>query len=194
MENGTARRAICLLVVLGSPTAAHAQATLDRPTAATTAAEDRQQMLQQLGVELPVLPSKLLDPNRPPSAYPQDPANPEGNWRNFYGHMITRSAWGLWNNYEDTSDGFLHADGFNGWNKFTIDDPDSWRVFDAADSDFAKGAYTPIALLRMKDGTPVSTARDWWTRRRPEILEDVQEQLYGKIPDRSLWPSISWHL
>jgi hypothetical protein len=166
----------------------------DVPASSTTNAQDRQQMMWQLGVTAPVLPSKLVDPNRPPSAFPKSAANPEGDWQNFYGHTITRSAWGLWNNYEDTIDGFLDKDGFNGWNKFTVNDPDSWRVFDDAGSDYAKGGYTPIDLLKMNDGTPVTTQEQWWTQRRPEIFKDVQEELYGKIPDRSLWPAITWTL
>ena len=182
------------IAVAGLLQSANAQTFPEVPASNTTAAQDRAQMMSQVGVEVPVLPSKLLDPNRPPSAYPSNVAQPEGNWRNFYGHMITRSQWGLWNNYEDTSNGMLHADGFNGWDKFTVNDPDSWRVFDDATSTYAQSSYTPIDLLRMKDGTKVLTAEDWWTKRRPEILKDVQEQLYGKIPDRSLWPAITWQL
>jgi hypothetical protein len=173
---------------------AFAQDFPERPSASTNAAQDRARMMAQLNATPPVLPSKLLDPNRPPSAYPQNLAQPEGNWRNFYGHQVTRSQWGLWNNYEDTSNGMLHADGFNGWDKFTINDPDSWRVFDDAKGDYAQGAYTPIDLLKMNDGRRVWSADMWWNERRPEIFKDVQEQLYGRIPDRSLWPAITWQL
>src|ERR1700733_1517068 len=112
-------------------------------------------MMWQLGATAPVLPSKLGDPNRPPSGFPKSATSPEGDLQNFYGHTITRSLWGLWNNYEDTIDGFLHVDGFNGWGRPTVNDPHAWRVFDDADADYAKGAYTPINLLKMNDGTPV---------------------------------------
>jgi hypothetical protein len=164
------------------------------PTGSTSATQDRDQMMCQLGLTYPALPSKLVDPNRPPSGFPKSAGAPEGDWQNFYGHTITRSAWGLWNNYEDTIDGFLDPDGFNGWDKHTVNDPDSWRVFDDAGAQHAKGAYTPIDLLKMDDGTPVATPSDWWTKRRGEILTDLQEELYGKIPDRSLWPAITWTL
>jgi len=52
--------------------------------------------------------------------------------------------------------------------------------------------YTDIELLKMKDGTPVLTPEDWWTKRRPEVFELVQNELYGRMWDRSLWPAITW--
>jgi hypothetical protein len=164
------------------------------PTASTAAADDMNQMMCQLGLSFPFVPDSLTDTNRPPSAYPASAGSPEGNWRNFYGHTITKSVWGLWNNFEDTSDGFLDIDGFNGWDKHTVNDPDSWRVFDDATAQHAQGGYTPINLLQMDDGTPILTADDWWSKRRPEIFNDAQEEYYGKIPDSSRWPNITWSL
>ncbi len=85
---------------------------------------DRDQMLWQLGIKLPVLPPKQSDPNRPAGAFPSDKNNPEGNWTNDKKYTITRSAFGLWNNYSDNSSGFFPG-------------PDSLKL----------GAYTPIDLL-----------------------------------------------
>jgi hypothetical protein len=164
------------------------------PASSTSVSDDMNQMMCQLGLTYPTLPAKLVDTNRPPSAFPVSAGSPQGNWQNFYGHTITESAWGLWNNFEDTSDGFLDIDGFNGWNRHTLNDPDSWRVFDDASAQYAQGGYTPIDLLKMDDGIPVLTAVDWWSKRRPEILNDAQEEYYGKIPDPSRWPAITWSL
>lgn len=52
--------------------------------------------------------------------------------------------------------------------------------------------YPGIPLLETRDGKPVHTPEDWWARRRPEILWDVQNTLYGAIPPRELWPHIIW--
>ena len=162
------------------------------PPPDVTAGQDRAQMECQLGVTEPVLPSKLADPNAPPNTHPKDASNPEGNWTDDYGHIITRSPWGLWNNYEDALDGFLPG----GSDGKTLGSPDSWRVFDApvgsAAAPHSKGQYTPLPLLRMHDGKPVRNANDWWNRRRPQILNDVQTQLYGFTPERSRWPAITW--
>lgn len=137
------------------------------PPKQVTAAMDRDQMLYQLGITLPQLPSKLKDPNAPKNSYPADSTKPEGNWRDAYGHIITRSGWGLWNNYDDRSAGFFPG-------------KDSQRV----------GNYTPINLFKDKDGKVINTAAEWWSNRRAEILKDAQELLYGVPPPDSLLPGI----
>ncbi|HLN56226.1 MAG TPA: BACON domain-containing protein [Bacteroidales bacterium] len=130
---------------------------------------DRDQMLWQMGIKLPVLPSKTQDPNRPADARPVNENNPEGNWTNDLKYTVTRSAFGLWNNYSDRSTGFFPG-------------ADSARV----------GNYIPIDLLRTSSGMPVSSADAWWKLRRPEIFADVQEHLYGKIPPDSILPEVTW--
>src|ERR1019366_7883284 len=37
----------------------------------------------------------------------------------------------------------------------------------------------PEALV-LKDGKKVSSARTWWRRRRPEIVEDFDREVYGR--------------
>ena len=54
------------------------------------------------------------------------------------------------------------------------------------------GVYTPIDLLKMKDGTVVTTADQWWNQRRPEIEKDVKQQLWGVIPPDSILPKVTW--
>jgi len=139
------------------------------PPADATSTLDRDQMMWQLGLAYPVLPAKLQDGHAPPNAHPSSDANPEGNWTDAAWHTITRSGHGLWNNYDDTDAGLFPG-------------PESWR----------NGSYTPIDLLRMRDGTPVTTPDQWWKRRRPEILKDVQEQVWGVIPPDSVLPAVTW--
>lgn len=141
------------------------------PPQVVTNALDHDQMLWQLGIKLPLLPPKTEDPNKPLNAWPSDKNNPEGNWTDSAKHTITRSAFGLWNNYSDKSTGF----------------------FPGADS-MKLGDYTPINLLKMKSGKAVITADDWWKWRRPEILKDLQEELYGKIPPDSVLPKVTWSI
>lgn len=163
-----------LLVLLGalllrlSPAAAQAPFP-DFPPIGVTAAQDQQQMVWQLGITFPTLSPKLEDPNRPMNAYPSSPTNPEGNWTNAAGHTITRSGFGLWNNYDDIPSGFLPG-------------PEAWRV----------GNYAPIDLLVLKSGRRITDATQWWTQRRPEIMKDVKEQFWGVIPADSVLPTVSF--
>jgi (4-O-methyl)-D-glucuronate---lignin esterase len=145
------------------------------PTADITPAEDRLQMLWQLGIPVPELPPRAQDPSRPPNAVPVDPADTEGNWTDPLGHTVVRGGFGQWITYDDSAG------------------PAGGAVSPAGP--FGVGSsprYPDIELLRMNDGTPVRTPEDWWTRRRPEIFRDVQECLYGYIPPRELWPEITW--
>ncbi|MFZ2286997.1 MAG: BACON domain-containing protein [Bacteroidales bacterium] len=140
------------------------------PPEDVTSLADRDQMLEQLGIVLPVLPPKAEDQNAPADAFPVNPANPEGNWTDSGRiNTITRSPFGLWNNYSDRSDGLFPG-------------PDSARV----------GDYTPIDLLRMNNGRKISTPDEWWNKRRPEVEKDLEEALYGKVPDEELIPGITW--
>ena len=38
--------------------------------------------------------------------------------------------------------------------------------------------------LTLKDGRKVTTAEMWWQKRRPEIAEDFEREVYGRVPDR----------
>jgi (4-O-methyl)-D-glucuronate---lignin esterase len=44
--------------------------------------------------------------------------------------------------------------------------------------------------LTLKDGRRVTTAEMWWRQRRPEIVEDFERQVYGRIPDGV--PKVTW--
>lgn len=144
----------------------------DFPPKNVTNLMDRDQMLSQLGIVLPQLPPKLQDPNAPKNTFPANPANPEGNWTDSARNPnapYSRSAFGLWNNYSDRSSGLFPG-------------PDSARV----------GDYTPINLLKMKNGKVITTADVWWKKRRPEIVKDIEDQLYGRIPPKEILPKVTW--
>jgi hypothetical protein len=44
--------------------------------------------------------------------------------------------------------------------------------------------------LTLKDGEKVTTAAMWWTRRRPEIVEDFDREIYGRMP--AVTPRVTW--
>ena len=144
----------------------------DFPPANVTSLMDRDQMLAQLGITLPQLPPKLQDPNAPKNTFPTNPQNPEGNWTDSLRNPdapISRSVFGLWNNYSDKSNGLYPG-------------PDSARL----------GNYTPIDLLRMKNGKLITTPEEWWEKRRPEIVKDIEDQMYGRIPPKEILPAVTW--
>lgn len=45
-------------------------------------------------------------------------------------------------------------------------------------------------VLRTKDGRTVATADEWWKRRRPEIVEDFEREVYGRVPKDV--PKVAW--
>ena len=46
--------------------------------------------------------------------------------------------------------------------------------------------------LTLKDGEKVTTPDAWWTRRRPEIVEDFDREVYGRVP-RDV-PKVTWEV
>jgi hypothetical protein len=46
--------------------------------------------------------------------------------------------------------------------------------------------------LTLKDGTKVTTPEMWWTRRRPEIVEDFDREIYGRVP--AVTPKVNWEV
>lgn len=45
-------------------------------------------------------------------------------------------------------------------------------------------------VLTLKSGKKVTTAEAWWKERRPEIVEDMEREVYGRIP-KSV-PKVTW--
>src|SRR6185312_8549271 len=46
--------------------------------------------------------------------------------------------------------------------------------------------------LKLKDGRRVTTPALWWDARRPEIVEDFERDVYGRVP-KSV-PPVSWRV
>ncbi|MFT3934572.1 MAG: hypothetical protein QM726_13195 [Chitinophagaceae bacterium] len=62
----------------------------------------------------------------------------------------------------------------------------------AANSDESK-ATTYSSLpdpLVLNNGKKVATAKDWWNKRRPEIVELFDKEIYGRLPANI--PSVQW--
>ena len=46
--------------------------------------------------------------------------------------------------------------------------------------------------LTLKNGKKVTTAADWWNKRRPEIVEDFDREIYGRVP--KVTPKVKWEV
>jgi hypothetical protein len=45
-------------------------------------------------------------------------------------------------------------------------------------------------VLTLKNGKKVDTARTWWKKRRPEIVEDFEREVVGRVPKHT--PKVTW--
>ena len=63
---------------------------------------------------------------------------------------------------------------------------------DAANTDESKANPYPHLpeLLTLKNGQRVTTAEGWWTERRPEIVEDFEREICGRVPANV--PRVNW--
>ncbi len=64
----------------------------------------------------------------------------------------------------------------------------------AANSDEAKATqYTSLPdPLVLKNGKKVTDAKTWWNKRRPEIAEDFNKEIYGRVPKNT--PKVNWEV
>ncbi|HEU5080370.1 MAG TPA: acetylxylan esterase [Opitutaceae bacterium] len=46
--------------------------------------------------------------------------------------------------------------------------------------------------LTSRDGHKITTAEQWWKNRRPEIVEDFEREVYGRIPANV--PAVTWRV
>jgi hypothetical protein len=46
--------------------------------------------------------------------------------------------------------------------------------------------------LTLKNGKKVTTVEEWWKLRRPEIVEDFDREVYGRMPQQT--PAVSWEV
>ncbi len=47
-------------------------------------------------------------------------------------------------------------------------------------------------VLTLKNGKKVKSAKDWWSKRRPEIVEDFEREVLGRIPKNV--PKVTWEV
>ena len=68
------------------------------------------------------------------------------------------------------------------------------RAPNAANYDESKANPYPNLpdLLVLKNGEKVATAETWWTKRRPEIVEDFDREVYGRVPKDV--PKVTWEV
>lgn len=45
-------------------------------------------------------------------------------------------------------------------------------------------------VLKLRDGRPVTSAKMWWDQRRPEIVEDFEREVLGRVPANA--PKVAW--
>ena len=62
----------------------------------------------------------------------------------------------------------------------------------AANYDESKANPFPVIpeLMKTKAGKKVTTAKQWWDVRRPEIVEDFEREVYGRVPENV--PEVTW--
>ncbi len=69
------------------------------------------------------------------------------------------------------------------------------RGANAANYEESKANPYPGALpdpLVAKDGQKIATPEQWWKKRRPEIVEDFDREVYGRVP-RNV-PAVTWEV
>ena len=54
-----------------------------------------------------------------------------------------------------------------------------------------RASTTLPELMVCKDGTKVTDAKTWLEKRRPEIVEDFEREVYGRIP-KDFHPKVTW--
>lgn len=64
----------------------------------------------------------------------------------------------------------------------------------AANTDESKATrYTSLPdPLVLNNGKPVKTPKEWWEKRRPEIVELFDREIYGRVPNNV--PKVKWEL
>jgi hypothetical protein len=63
-----------------------------------------------------------------------------------------------------------------------------------ANYDEAKANPYPVLPdpLKLNNGKKVTKASEWWSKRRPEIVEDFDREVYGRVPANV--PAVKWEV
>ena len=62
-------------------------------------------------------------------------------------------------------------------------------------ANFDESKVAPYSLpdpLRSENGRPITKAQEWWSTRRPEIVELFDREIYGRVPAKT--PAVMWEL
>src|SRR6516165_3927896 len=70
-------------------------------------------------------------------------------------------------------------------------DPKSPNAANFDESKVSANLNLPDPLI-MKSGEKVTSAEMWWKRRRPEIVEDFDREIYGRAPKDT--PKVKWEV
>ncbi len=67
-------------------------------------------------------------------------------------------------------------------------------ALNAANTDESKATpYTSLPdPLKLKNGKKVKDAKTWWNKRRKEIVEDFDREVYGRVPKNT--PKVNWEV
>lgn len=167
------------------------------PDGTVTTTQDRDQMMCQQGLLFPTLPVRQgtawpwNDPTAPTNAWPKTLSAPEGNWTDAQSHTIVRTAWGNWHTYD--SDPIYEPSP-------SVHYPDPSILTGPLDGGAMSGVgtygpeqpgYPVLPVLKMLSGPTISLKEDWWLKRRPEIFQAVQTELYGTTL-KDFKPNIQW--
>jgi hypothetical protein len=72
--------------------------------------------------------------------------------------------------------------------------PNNRQAANAVNYDESKANLYPNLPdpLVLKNGEKITTAEMWWTKRRPEIVEDFDREVYGRVPANA--PKVLWEV
>ncbi len=73
-------------------------------------------------------------------------------------------------------------------------DPNNPKAPNAVNYDESKANPYPDLPdpLLLKNGKRVTSAKMWWNQRRPEIVHDFDEEIYGRVPAHT--PKVNWEV
>ncbi len=67
---------------------------------------------------------------------------------------------------------------------------------DANHANYDEGMANPCPqlpdILTTKKGKKITTSDEWWNQRRPEIAEDLEREVYGRVPPNI--PKVTWEV
>ena len=70
-------------------------------------------------------------------------------------------------------------------------DPKSPNAANFDESKVSPNLNLPDPLV-LKNGKKVTTEEVWWKQRRPEIVEDFDREIYGRVPKHT--PKVNWEV